>query len=102
MKAYIVANYKVNDMEKYMEYIKRVGSVVKKYNGNTIVSDHNHDIKEGNPNQTIVIVEFNSKKEADEFYNSYEYQNIINYRKDSTEGWITIVNQFDPNYMQKS
>ena len=94
MKAYIAGNYTINDNAMYMEYMKKVGGIVSKYNGRTLIADHDFSVLEGKPGKVMVLVEFDSFQEAQNFYNSIEYQEIVNFRKQSTEGWLLIASEF--------
>ena len=50
------------------------------------------EIKEGNPSgNRDVVVEFESLARAKEFYNSEEYKEIIDIRKENSEGYIILV-----------
>ena len=59
---------------------------------NISVRGGNVDILEGQPSgNRNVIIEFEDKSKALSFYNSEEYQKIIKYRTDNSNGYITIV-----------
>ena len=59
---------------------------------NILVRGGNVDILEGQPSgNRNVIIEFEDKSKALSFYNSEEYQKIIKFRTDNSNGYITIV-----------
>lgn len=52
---------------------------------------------EGKTHPNMVIHKFNNIKDAKHFYYSKEHQEIIEFRKNITESWATIV----PNYVEE-
>ena len=94
MKAYVIGHYTIDDEEKYLQYVMKVGATVTQFGGRTLVADHEITIVEGEPKPFVVVVEFESKDKAKEWYNSPEYQQIINFRKESTTGWVLLANEF--------
>ena len=100
MKAYLLGHYSIFDEKKHLEYIKHVGLIVAKYKGITKIADHEPKILEGSPEKNnTVLVEFPSQNQALNFYNSKEYQKIINFRKESSNGWVVILPEFNINTM---
>jgi len=95
-KAYIVANFTVNDSETFKKYLSVVGESINKFKGKYIVRSPLTDILEGEPFKFLAIVEFNSKEIANTWFNSEDYQKIIDMRISSTEGWFVIADEFSP------
>ena len=50
---------------------------------------------EGTPKGTIIIIEFESRDIAKEFYYSKEYQEVLALRTDNSDGWAAIVDGFE-------
>lgn len=96
MKGYVVANFTIDDQETFKKYSSLVGETVDKYNGKFLVRGPIADVIEGNPYNRLVIVEFNSKKEAETWYYSEEYKKIIDMRISSTHGWLIITEEYSP------
>ena len=96
MKGYVVTNFTINDLETFKKYISRVGETVEKYNGKFLVRGPIANVIEGSPYKFLAIVEFNSKKEAETWFHSEEYTNIIDMRISSTKGWFIITEGFSP------
>ena len=90
MKAYSVANYSINDPDTYMQYIRNVRETLVPYGGRTIIADHQHDTKEGQPAPVVVAVEFPSMEKAQEWYQSDAYRKIVDFRRNSCTGWVTL------------
>jgi uncharacterized protein (DUF1330 family) len=81
MKYYFVASIKINNPDEYKNYVKKVNEVFSKYNGKYLALDDNPQLLEGAWNYTrSVIIEFNSKSDFDDWYNSEDYQEILKYR----------------------
>lgn len=96
MSVFSVANYTITDPDLYMKYVENVGKSVVKFGGKTIVADHDLTPLEGISMDVIIIVQFESKEILLEWYNSESYQKIIDFRKNSTKGWVTICKEFIP------
>lgn len=95
MPAYVIANYTVDDAEKYVQYQQAVMPTLMSRNFKVLVAGHDNKVFEGSPNPVTIVMEFPSKEEAEEWYNSPEYQAIVHLRHESTSGgWLTISEQF--------
>ena len=81
MKHYFVAQIKIKDEIEYKKYIDKAGDIFKKYNGNYLSVDNEPLILEGKWDYTrTVLIEFESKKKFEDWYNSNEYKEILAYR----------------------
>lgn len=81
MSYYFVVNIKINDQLEYQKYINKADEVFSKFNGRYVVVDDNPKILEGNWDYSrIVIIEFETETDFDNWYNSTEYQEILKYR----------------------
>lgn len=96
MKGYLIANYTVHDPETYQKYVQAVMPVIPKYGGKFIVGDPSSKVLEGQPDQMLVVVEFESIEAAERFYNSPEYSENKHFRLSSAEGWVAIAKEFTP------
>jgi uncharacterized protein (DUF1330 family) len=86
MSYYFVAHIKINDEIEYQKYIDKAGSVFKKYNGKYLSVDNSPIILEGKWNYTrAVLIEFNSKEDFENWYNSDEYKEILKHRLTAAE-----------------
>jgi uncharacterized protein (DUF1330 family) len=88
MAYYIVANYTVNDQDMYARYLPGVSAALTQYGAKIIVVDHTPNDLEGESGHTLVILEFASEEAAMTWYNSTEYQAVINLRIDASDGWM--------------
>ncbi|MCG8327649.1 MAG: DUF1330 domain-containing protein [Chitinophagales bacterium] len=87
MKAYMLAFVRVNDMETFnREYIEKAVPIVQRHGGVTVAVDENPSTIEGSvPEGRVVIVEFDSKQAAEDFYNDPDYQSIKGWRQQVSE-----------------
>lgn len=87
MKAYMLAFVRVNDLETFnREYIEKAVPIVQRHGGETVAVDENPIAIEGTvPGGRVVIVEFPTKQDAENFYNDPEYQPIKKWRQQCSE-----------------
>ncbi len=64
------------------------------YGAKLLVADHEPNDIESKSGHTLVILEFESEEAAMQWYNSPEYQAIVNLRIDASEGWFRGAPQF--------
>ncbi len=96
MRGYLIANYTIRDPAIYQKYVEAVMPIIAKYGGKLIIGDFEIKKLEGNLNQGIVAVEFESVETAERFYNSPEYSENKHFRLSSTKGWVVIAKEFAP------
>jgi len=90
--AYYVAEFQPTDQEAIKPYSAQVESTFRPYGGRFIVRGGQLNIKEGFGAQgRLVIIKFDSLKQAQDWYNSPEYQNIIPIRHRSGNSRTYIV-----------
>lgn len=90
--AYYVAEFQPTDREAIKPYSAQVESTFRPYGGRFIVRGGQPNIKEGFGAQgRLVIIKFDSLKQAQDWYNSPEYQNIIPIRHRSGNSRTYIV-----------
>ena len=94
MAYYMVANYTVKDKDMYEEYRQGVRPTLMQYGAKIIAVDHAPNDIEGESGHTLVILEFESEEAAMTWYNSPEYQAVVNLRIDAVDGWMRGVPQF--------
>ena len=73
-KGYLVANIRVTNQDKFQEFSGMAGPAVKKYGGKVLARGPVADRLEGDVSGIVMMVEFESKKAANTFYYSEEYQ----------------------------
>ena len=89
---YVIAQLKVTNQENYKEYVAKVSEVVKKFDGEYLVRNGEHQVVEGEDNfPRIVIIKFPTYEKALEWYNSDEYKPVKDIRLHNSEGSNIIV-----------
>lgn len=82
--AYYVSEFQATNSETMKPYSTQVESTFKPYSGRFIVRGGEADVKEGFGAQgKLVIIKFDSKKQAEAWFNSPEYQKLIPIRQSS-------------------
>ena len=75
MKGYVVCVYKsISNEEKLKEYAVKARAAVEKYEGKFLIRGGRSTSNEGDKSPRTVVIEFPSYDEANNFYNSKEYQ----------------------------
>ena len=76
MKGYVVCVYKnITNQEKLKEYAVKAKAAVEKYKGKFLIRGGRSTSNEGEESPRTVVIEFPSYNEANNFYQSKEYQN---------------------------
>ena len=92
MKAYVIAAETINDDAMFGDYRKLVTRTIENFGGQVIVRGGKFTLMEGDwPHRRVAVIEFPSRKAAEDWYGSPEYQQIIPLRKNSTVGTLVIV-----------
>ena len=81
--AYIIANVTVTDPEQYEEYKKLSTIAMNEHGAEVCIRGGQVEVLEGNwtPNR-VVLLKFKDIAQAHAFYNSHEYSQAIQARKD--------------------
>ena len=91
MKAYWVVRGNILNQDEYSKYIDLAGPIVSKHNGKFLVRGGQQIEVEGEGFDRTVLIEFNTFDDALFCYNSDEYQEALNYAKNSAKRLVTIV-----------
>jgi uncharacterized protein (DUF1330 family) len=91
MPAYVIADVHVTDLERYPEYVRQVPGTLEPFGGRFIARGGQTDVREGEWNDRVVIIEFPSLEAARGWYESETYQRILPIRLANSEGRIVIV-----------
>ena len=74
MKVYLIAHIEVTNPELMEKYREQVPKIVTKYQGKYLVRGGDSEILEGDYfKHRIVLLEFPSRQQANNFYNSEDY-----------------------------
>jgi uncharacterized protein (DUF1330 family) len=95
----MIANFTVEDPEKYRVYEKGFFPILKKHGGEFLTYDDNNSILEGDerPEGRVVLFKFPSEKAAKAWYADPEYQALSEHRRaGTTMKFLTIVHGLSP------
>ena len=95
MKSYWVVRGNILNPDEYAKYIKLAGPIIKKYKGIFLARGGKQIELEGKGYERTVLIEFNSFEEALFCYNSDEYQEALEYVKNSSDRLVVIVEGLD-------
>ena len=102
MPAYLIGRMEITDIDAYNEYKKRTPGLVSRFGGRFLCRGVKKTTVEG-PKETrrLVIVEFPTSKDAQDFYYSPEYQHARTLRENAaSEMQIVIVEGFEESQTQ--
>jgi uncharacterized protein (DUF1330 family) len=81
MSYYFIAQIRINDGIEYQKYIEKSGAIFDQYNGKYLSVDNAPLVLEGKWDYTrTVLIEFKTKNDFNDWYNSDEYREILAYR----------------------
>jgi len=86
MAAYLIAEQKITDANKFDEYRTKVGPMIAKHGGRYLTKGGSHKLPEGGhwePDR-VVIIEFPDMAALNAWYHSPEYQPLIALRQACT------------------
>ncbi|MDR2713268.1 MAG: DUF1330 domain-containing protein [Clostridiales bacterium] len=94
MAVFFIANIKIEDEDKYQNYLIDVDKVFSKFNGKYLAVDDNPEILEGHWDYSrLVLIEFPDRRSLKDWYYSAEYQEILKYRLNAADCNSIIVGQ---------
>jgi len=97
MPVYLILDIAVIDQDVYDEYVARVPAVLEQYGGRYLVRTGQVATLAGDwQPERIVVVEFDSSEQVQEFYASPEYQALAPLREQSTASRAILVEGYEP------
>ena len=85
--AYLLAKLTITDQETYGAYLAGFGNVFQQYGGEILSVSADPTVLEGEwEATTTVIIRFDSRAEALEWYNSDGYQELVRIRQSAASG----------------
>ena len=93
MAAYVVVDTKLTNPELYEEYKSKAKPLAEKFGGEYLARGGNMSIKENalwSPTR-LVLIRFPSAAQAEAFYHSAEYQQVLGISKQSAERTLFIL-----------
>ncbi|MEQ9619855.1 MAG: DUF1330 domain-containing protein [Deltaproteobacteria bacterium] len=95
MAAYMIAQLNVRDQDGYSRYVSNFVPILTQYEGEIVVVDRDCKLIEGEwPYQTTVVLKFPDEEQAMRWYNSPEYQEIVQDRIRAAETNLILVKSY--------
>ena len=99
MKAYVIAQIKVEDPEVYSQYTAQTPATIAAHGGKFIARAGQADVLEGETsNYRTVILEFPSREAVNNWFHSPEYQAIKHLRAASSSGSLIVVDAVEDGF----
>jgi uncharacterized protein (DUF1330 family) len=97
MAVYLIIDLTVIDQDLYEEYVERVPAVLEQYGGRYLVRSGQVATLAGDwQPERIIVVEFDSSDQVQEFYTSPEFLELAPLREQSTNSRIILVEGCEP------
>jgi len=96
MPAYLIADVNVTDQDTYQTYRTQVPPIVHQYGGRFLVRGGKIEVVEGDwqPSR-LVVLQFDDVAAARRFYDSKEYQAIIEFRHRASTSRLVLVEGYE-------
>ncbi len=92
MAAYVIANIRITDPDRYPEYARRVPQTIERYGGRYLTRGGNVEVLEGDwEPQRLVILEFESMERLREWYDSPEYAPLKRLHEEVAASQLVVV-----------
>jgi uncharacterized protein (DUF1330 family) len=97
MAAYLIANLRITDPERFGQYREQVSPMIARFGGRYLVRGGAVEVVEGDPSlNRLVILEFPSMERLREFYGSAEYAPLLALRGACTVSDVALVEGVAP------
>lgn len=90
MSAYIVANYRITDPQRFAGYPDAAVPTVLAHGGEFVVADGESLPIEGAPGHNTVVIRFPDKDSAQAWLDAPEYRAVAPLRQEASEGIIVL------------
>jgi len=92
MKAYLILDLAIIDVRKFMDYVKAIPAIIEKHAGRYIVQGEVPTVIEGGwAPERVVVIEFPSRDQANNFLQDPEAQSLFKIRHASTDSKLILV-----------
>lgn len=95
MTAYVMAHVQINDPEGFEKYTSVFGPTMTPFGGKVLVAEDDIDVLEGDwPPGRTVMLEFETREQAQAWFDSDAYQEISEFRRAATVSTLAIFDSF--------
>jgi uncharacterized protein (DUF1330 family) len=93
MRAYLVLDFSIHDLEQFKQYILEIPGFIEKHLGRYIVRGEMPTVIEGDWNpERLVIIEFPERENAERFLQDPEAQQLFEIRHRTTTSKLILIN----------
>jgi uncharacterized protein (DUF1330 family) len=97
MSVYLIIDIAIIDPDVYGEFVERVPAVVEQYGGRYLARSNEVSTMVGDWRpERIVLIEFESIDQVQEFFASKEYQDLVSIREQAATTRAIIVEGYEP------
>lgn len=92
MRAYLILDFAINDLEKFAEYIQRIPDHIAKHSGKYLVRGAIPTVMEGEwAPERVVVIEFPARINAEEFLQDPAAASLFEIRHNTTTSKLILV-----------
>ena len=92
MSVYFIAQITIHDHETYKRYLDGADAILARHAGEVVVVDDSPSILEGRwPCTRTAVIRFRNEDDPKRWYESPEYQDLVQYRHQASEANIVLV-----------
>lgn len=92
MNSYLILDLEIHELEPFQEYIEQIPRLIEKYLGRYMVRGDKPTVIEGNWSpQRVVVIEFPSRKDAENFLSDPESRELFTLRHKTTTSKLVLV-----------
>jgi uncharacterized protein (DUF1330 family) len=96
MPAYLVGQITIHDYAEFEKYLAGVGPTLAPFDGRLLVAADQVEVLEGSwPATRTVVVQFPSMDHANGWYQSPDYQSVVQYRFKAATSRIVLASGFE-------
>jgi uncharacterized protein (DUF1330 family) len=96
MPAYIIGQVTINDPVEYEKYLSNFMPIFLSFSGRVVVASEDTEVIEGHWARTkTIVLEFPTRDHARRWYDSEEYQKIVEHRFKSASANLVLANGFE-------
>lgn len=93
MKAYLILDFTIINISAFMEYVEKISAYLQKHQGKYLVEGVTPEVIEGDWNpKTIVVLEFATQENANDFLSDPEVKALFEIRHNNTKSNLILVN----------
>ena len=99
MTAYAIAHVQsAQPGPEIVEYLSGIDSTLAPFDGRFLIHGDPGEVREGEFLGNVIVIEFPSRENAEGWYESTDYQQILPLRTRNTTGWLILVDGVEADH----